>query len=657
MLVFGVAVASIVTATSVGVASASVLVTATIPLPSTSGLPQPVAVAVDSTTGRGYVADYRGGSVTVFDTRSPRVLTTLPHGPADIGTGPSAIALDPSTRNGYVTNSSSATVSVIDLDLMRVKTVIPYSAGLGIGAGPSAVAIDPDEHRAYVTNRFDDTVSVIDTSTNSVVSVIAFDPAQGIGRNPTDVAVDTSSHLALVTNRTDSTVSVIDTTRDVVVRVIPHDSRSGIGDTPADIAIDSSRHLAMVIDTGDSTATILDTQDASTAVLARIPHDSAAGIGDSPIAVDMDVVAGQALILTEQQLTSIDLTSRRVTRVQHRSAGAEFGTTVTDITTDPEHRKAYVTGATSQTVSVLALDAMAPVVRRGGADRYEVSARSSAAEFAPGAAVAYVASGAAFADALSAAASAGARRAPVLLTAADTIPTAIGAELARLKPQRIVVLGGTTSVSSPVEAALHSYAPVVDRLGGVDRYAVSAAVSHDTFTPGIPVAYLASGAVFPDALSGSAVAASNGGPVLLTTRDAAPQATLDELARLKPGRIVILGGTDTVSATVENQVKAAAATVRVDGADRFEVSANASASTFSSANVAYIASGVVFPDALSGSPAAAANGAPVLLVGKDAIPAPVARELARLAPAQIVVLGGPNTVSDHVFEQLRGYLR
>jgi putative cell wall-binding protein len=297
------------------------------------------------------------------------------------------------------------------------------------------------------------------------------------------------------------------------------------------------------------------------------------------------------------------------------------------------------------------------IERIGGADRFAVSARISAETFSPGVAVAYVASGSGFADALSGSAAAGARRAPVLLVGADSIPTPIGAELARLKPQRIIVLGGTAAVSAGVERALEGYSRSVERLAGADRFVVSAAVSREAYGPGTEVAYIASGTNFPDALSGSAIAAKENGPVLLVTKDSIPSAVSDELKRLNPGRIVILGGTSAISGTVETALRALHPTTRIAGADRFVVSAAASQAGFpTGAKTVFIASGVAFPDALSGSPAAAANSGPVLLVTPTGIPASVATELDRLKPTQIVVLGGTAAISDAVYDQLEMHL-
>jgi len=88
---------------------------------------------------------------------------------------------------------------------------------------------------------------------------------------------------------------------------------------------------------------------------------------------------------------------------------------------------------------------------------------------------------------------------------------------------------------------------VVTRLAGADRYATAAAVSASTFAAGAPVAYVATGLDFPDALAGAVAAGRAGGPLLLVRPAAVPPATAAELKRLKPTRIVVLGGSGVVT--------------------------------------------------------------------------------------------------------------
>jgi putative cell wall-binding protein len=190
------------------------------------------------------------------------------------------------------------------------------------------------------------------------------------------------------------------------------------------------------------------------------------------------------------------------------------------------------------------------VLRLAGADRFATAAAISADTFAAGAPVVYIANGRNFPDALAGAAAAGSLDAPLLLVDRDVIPAPIAAELSRLKPGKIVILGGTGMVSSTTMSALGTYAGgKVLRLAGADRFATAAAISADTFAAGAPVVYIANGRNFPDALAGAAAAGSLDAPLLLVDRDVIPAPIAAELSRLKPDRIVILGGTGMVSST------------------------------------------------------------------------------------------------------------
>jgi putative cell wall-binding protein len=199
----------------------------------------------------------------------------------------------------------------------------------------------------------------------------------------------------------------------------------------------------------------------------------------------------------------------------------------------------------------------------------------------------------------------------------------------------------------------------VARFAGADRYATAAAVSAASFAPGVPVAYVATGANFPDALAGSAAAAVRGGPMLLVSSAGVPPATVSELSRLRPSQIIVLGGGAVVSeATLQSLVPYATSGVvrRLAGGNRFETAAAISADTFApGVPIAYVATGSNFPDALAGTPAAGAQGGPVLLTGKTELPAATAAELSRLHPGRIVILGGGGVVSDGIANQLHAY--
>ena len=301
------------------------------------------------------------------------------------------------------------------------------------------------------------------------------------------------------------------------------------------------------------------------------------------------------------------------------------------------------------------------VTRLYGSNRFATAAAISAATFMPGVDVAYIAYAFDFPDGLAGAAAAGTIRGPVLL-AASSLPldAATASELARVKPKRIVVLGGPGAVNDAVKGALSAYTTgTVTRLAGADRFGTAAAVSAATFAAGVDVAYIAYAYNFPDALAGAAAAGTIRGPVLLadTVLPINP-ATSAELARLKPKRIVVLGGSSVIGDALKGALGTltAGAVTRIAGPDRFATAAAISAATFKpGVVVAYIANGRNFPDALAGAAAAGTSKGPVLLAdtGVPLNPATSA-ELARLKPGRIVVLGGPGVISDGVVTQLLG---
>jgi putative cell wall-binding protein len=116
-----------------------------------------------------------------------------------------------------------------------------------------------------------------------------------------------------------------------------------------------------------------------------------------------------------------------------------------------------------------------------------------------------------------------------------------------------------TSAESAKSAAVTPKAPApaasMSRQGGANRYDTAVAVSKATYpSAGVPVAYVANGLTFPDALAGAAAAGKLGGPVLLTPAKGLTSSVKNELARLKPQRIVVLGGAGVIPSSVEAEL-------------------------------------------------------------------------------------------------------
>ncbi|MFB2598698.1 GH92 family glycosyl hydrolase [Herbiconiux sp. P17] len=292
-----------------------------------------------------------------------------------------------------------------------------------------------------------------------------------------------------------------------------------------------------------------------------------------------------------------------------------------------------------------------PVVDRiAGADRYEVSVNTSNAGFPDGAKTVYVASGEVFPDALSAAPAAAMVNGPILLTAAGSLPGVVKDEIARLDPDRIVIVGGKNSVGSAVEASLATIA-TVERIGGADRFEASRNIAAEAFPEGADVAVLATGGTFPDALSAGAAIGKNG-PVILVngTSSSLDAATKKLLGDLGVTSIVIAGGPNSVSAGIAADAAKIADTTRLGGADRYEASRSINAHFFTDADRVLLATGENFPDALSGSSFGPEIGAPLFTVHGDCVPAETLSQINALGASKVTLLGGERTLTKAVEE-------
>lgn len=295
----------------------------------------------------------------------------------------------------------------------------------------------------------------------------------------------------------------------------------------------------------------------------------------------------------------------------------------------------------------------ARVRRFAGETRFDTAATVSRESFAAGQAVAYVATGLDFPDALAAGPIAGAANAPILLTEPDTLHAATVDELRRLEVQRIVVLGGERVMSPAVAQELERIAPTT-RVFGPDRFATAVALSQ-SFEPGVNEVLVASGLAFPDALTGGPAATRRGAPLLLVRPDGVPEVTRDELRRLAPSRIVVLGGPIAIRPDIADELAVIAPVDRRAGETRFDTAAEISRETFRSATSVVVTTGATFADALGAAPAAAVRRAPLLLVERDSIPAATDAELRRLRPDEIIIVGGRLAVSAAVEAALRKY--
>lgn len=300
------------------------------------------------------------------------------------------------------------------------------------------------------------------------------------------------------------------------------------------------------------------------------------------------------------------------------------------------------------------------VERLAGANRYETAALLSE-HWAPDVSVVYVVSGRDYPDALTASARSGVYDAPVLLTQPTSVPSATREAMLRLSPSRVVVVGGTASVSAAVAEQLRSWTDTgnLQRVAGDDRYETAARMA-SYYPSGVDRVILASGQTYADALAGSARAGHEQVPLLLARQDRLDAATVTQLQRLSPGEVVVLGSTDSISRAVAEQAASYSRNGtyrRLAGADRYGTAAAIAELYPAGSQTAYVATGQDFPDALVSAALAARRGEPLLLSRGDRLPSTTGTALERTNPVGIVALGGPTVLVPAVLEALEDYLR
>jgi putative cell wall-binding protein len=298
---------------------------------------------------------------------------------------------------------------------------------------------------------------------------------------------------------------------------------------------------------------------------------------------------------------------------------------------------------TRASASTAAVRTNLAVDRVSGPDRYSGAVEISRKAYPGTAPVVYVVTGTNYPDALSAGPAAVHEGGPLLLTVPDSLPDLTRAEIIRLHPAKIVVVGGVNSVSDLVFAQLKAVQPNTVRISGVDRFETSRNVVRYAFAAGASSVYVVTGGNFPDALSAGAAGGALGEPVVLVDGlasgiDAETASILNDLG---VESIAIAGGPNSVSTGIQSSLGRIAPTTRLSGADRFETSQSINAEAYTSSDRVFLATGYTFPDALAGSAWAGHTRAPLYVVPTDCVPQGVLSAISRLGATKATLLGGP----------------
>jgi putative cell wall-binding protein len=277
------------------------------------------------------------------------------------------------------------------------------------------------------------------------------------------------------------------------------------------------------------------------------------------------------------------------------------------------------------TAGLAGIPGMPESARIAGTDRFDTAVQVSQ-QLTAGTSTVFIANGLNFPDALAAAPAAAVADAPVLLTAPDSLPATVIAELQRLKPSRIVVVGGTGTISR----LLTQFFP---------RQSASEA-------------YVVTGYNFADALAAGAAAGAKNAPIILVNGAAGSidASTAETLTQLGVTKVTIAGSEATVSAGIAASIAALPGITvnRLGGANRFDTASLIARDAFPSSASVYLAYANNFPDALAGAALAAATNSALMLAPDQCIYQRTAKDIKELGATKVVLLGSTATLGSGV---------
>lgn len=296
------------------------------------------------------------------------------------------------------------------------------------------------------------------------------------------------------------------------------------------------------------------------------------------------------------------------------------------------------------------------------ADQYRAAAAAADVAFSSQTATVpalVVASAAQWGDQMSGTSLAGAVGGPVLLTAATSLPASTTAEIKRLKPTRVFVMGSEGTINAAVAKAIGDLGPKVIRIRGANRYLVAATALSTVLAEDkaakhpASIAYLVTGKGTAEALAVAPILAKTGRPILYVDKDSMPGYVSKALKTGRIKHVIILGPTKNVSKKVDAALKKAHIVVeRVGGADSYKTSVSILAHALRlKVGFSWKAAGVASPascaDALAWASANGFTGSMVLLTSSKTLDSTVRANAAkwRKQIGKARVYGGSSAVT------------
>ena len=278
-----------------------------------------------------FVTNERDGTITVIDTGTDRVYSTI-----KVGGRLRGIRLNPDRTRlwvaiSYPSNQSQGEDKIAELDL-KGNVIAKYEAG----TDPENFVVDNHATRLYIANEDAGTASITDVKANRVIA------SMPVGLEPEGAAMSPDGRWVYITSESSSSVSVIDTQTGTVVKQFL------VGARPREAVFTADSARAYVTAENGNVVSVVDTREHAVVKTITLPRiDGSAQLKPKGVVVSADgkrvyVATGRGnsvAVIDGEQLTPITLIP-----VGQRPWG---------IALTPDGRKLYTANGVSNDVSVI----------------------------------------------------------------------------------------------------------------------------------------------------------------------------------------------------------------------------------------------------------------------------------------------------------------
>lgn len=196
----------------------------------------------------------------------------------------------------------------------------------------------------------------------------------------------------------------------------------------------------------------------------------------------------------------------------------------------------------------------------------------------------------------------------------------------------------------------------VEKLAGNTQYETAVAVSKEGWQNGSDTVVIVNGDIIADGISATPLATTYDAPILTVKKDTIPEVIKEELKRLNPNEIIVVGGANTIQESVYNQLSSltSAKMSRIWGSDRNQTSLKIAQKIDQDhdVNTVFIANGFEGDiDALTIAAKAGEDKQPIILTNKSTIPTDTYSWMKNENLTNAYFIGGPNTLDTEIIHK------